>query len=139
MSKTEDQIKRIELILGKEDPEVSDSTLQTYLTYLKQQIEFPCELTGIEDFGWEEYYVFGPGDKKEYEQLKKTQASYTDRFNLISMLDEIDEEIGLLGKVQRISDKKKFTLPLADLKVTNKKSKNYQLLDDYSVWFVNYR
>jgi hypothetical protein len=38
-----------------------------------------------------------------------------------------------------ISDKKKFVLPLADLKSTDRKSKNYQLLDDYSVWFVNNR
>jgi hypothetical protein len=40
------------------------------MDYLKRNIEFPCQLTGIEDFPWEEYYVFGPGSKKEYEKLK---------------------------------------------------------------------
>jgi hypothetical protein len=41
--------------------------------------------------------------------------------------------------MKRVSDKKKFTLPLAELKAADKRSKNYQLLDDYSVWFVNNR
>jgi hypothetical protein len=71
--------------------------------------------------------------------LKKTQPSYTDKFALISFVEDIDEWYGLLARVQRASDKKKFILPLADLKSTDRKSKNYQLLDDYSVWFVNNR
>jgi hypothetical protein len=41
--------------------------------------------------------------------------------------------------VRRVSDKKTFVLPLADLKATDKKSQNYELLDDYSTWFVNYQ
>jgi hypothetical protein len=47
------------------------------------------------------------------------------------------EDIG--ADVRRISDGKKFLLGISELKATNKKSKNYQLLDDYSVWFVNNR
>ena len=38
-----------------------------------------------------------------------------------------------------LDDNKKFTLPLADLKASDQHSDNYQLLDDYAVWFVNYR
>jgi IS30 family transposase len=34
--------------------------------------------TGIEDFQWEEIYVISPGDKEEYDNLKKTQSSYID-------------------------------------------------------------
>ena len=41
--------------------------------------------------------------------------------------------------VKRLSDKKQFLLPLATLEATQKKSHNYQLLDDYAVWFVNWR
>ena len=48
-----------------------------------------------------------------------------------------EDDIG--ANVQRISDNKKFLLGLSELKATDKKSKNYQLLDDYAVWFVNYR
>jgi hypothetical protein len=40
--------------------------------------------------------------------------------------------------VKRLSDQKEFILELDYLKAVDKKSKNYQLLDDYSVWYVNY-
>jgi hypothetical protein len=140
MDKFERQEKRIIAILGTKKFDVTRKTLNTYLKYLKNHIEFPCQLTGIEDFEWEEPYVFGFGSKKEYEELKRTQPSYKDKFNLIKFVDEIDDYYdGIFVQVKRISDKKKFILPLADLKSTDKKSKNYQLLDDYSVWFVNNR
>lgn len=139
MSGMDDQDKRISLILGDAQADVTEETLEQYLTYLKQHIELPCQLTGIEDFDWEEYYVFGPGDKKEYEKLKKTRPSYTDKFELVSFEDAVDEEVGILVNVRRLSDKKRFTLPLAELEATNEKSKNYTLLDDYAVWFVNNR
>jgi hypothetical protein len=32
-----------------------------------------------------------------------------------------------------------FLLPLANLEAAQKKSPNDQLLDDYAVWFVNWR
>jgi hypothetical protein len=41
--------------------------------------------------------------------------------------------------VRRISDKKKFSLTLADLEAVEKNSKNAQLLDDYAVWYTNFR
>ena len=53
--------------------------------------------------------------------------------------DDIDEFYGVMVNVKRLSDRKKFELPLADLEATDKKSDKYQLLDDYSVWFVNNR
>jgi len=140
MGKYEKQENRIIVILGTKKLDVTRKTLSTYLAYLKNHIEVPCQLTGIEDFEWEEAYVFGFGSKREYEKLKKTQPSYTDKFNLIDFIDDIDDEYdGIFVNVQRLSDKKQFILPLADLKSTDKKSKNYQLLDDYSVWFVNNR
>ena len=140
MNKFEKQEKRIIAILGTEEVDVTRKTLSTYLKYMKNHVEIPCQLTGIEDFEWEEPYVFGFRSKKEYEELKKTQPSYKDKFNLIKFVDEIDDYYdGIFIHVQRISDKKEFVLPLADLKSTDRKSKNYQLLDDYSVWFVNNR
>jgi len=134
------QEKRIMAILGTKKLDVTRATLKRYLKYLKRHVEFPCQLTGIEDFDWEESYVFGPGNKREYEELKEIQPSYKDKFNLIDFVDNFDDwEDGIFVVVRRESDRKKFVLPLADLKATDKKSKNYQLLDDYSVWFVNYR
>ncbi len=139
MAEIDEQDERISAIFGGEIPGVTEESLTTYLTYLKKHLELPCELTGIEDFDWEEYYVIGPGDRKEYERLKKTQPSYTDKYDVLSLADKVDDWVGIIVNVKRVSDKKKFTLPLADLEATDEKSKEYQLLDDYSVWFVNNR
>jgi hypothetical protein len=72
-----------------------------------------------------------------YEELKKSRPSYQDVYKFISFDDQIEDMEGLMVKVKRISDRKQFVLPLADMKATDKKSPNYQLLDDYAVWFVN--
>jgi hypothetical protein len=137
------QDKRIADIFGKKEaPDVTDETLERFLAYLKENIEMPCQVTGIEDMGcfaWEEYYTFGPGSERKYEKLKKKRASYTDTFELLNFDDDYDEDYGLVVNVRRISDKKKFALTLSDLKATDEKSKNHELLDDFSVWFVNWR
>jgi hypothetical protein len=143
MPKLDKQDQRIANIFGTKDvPDVTDETLEVYLDYLKQHLEIPCQVTGIEDMGcfaWEEYYTFGPGSERKYAKLKKKRASYTDTFELLSFDDDYDEDYGLAVNVRRLSDKKTFTLTLSDLKATDEKSKNYELLDDFSVWFVNYR
>ncbi len=120
-------------------PEVSPESLERYFAHLKAKLKLPCQLTGIEYFPWEERYVFGHVSKAEYEKLKTKQPSYHDTFNLLNLDEDINEDYGLFVDVKRTSDNKKFTLPLADLKAIDKHSINYQLLDDYSVWFVNNR
>ncbi len=67
----EKQEERIKKILGKHGFHKSLKTLEVYFDYLENNIDNPCIVTGIEDFQWEEFYVFGPGDKEEYEELKK--------------------------------------------------------------------
>jgi len=137
--------KRIAKILGIKELEdifdealdVTEETLGMYFDYLIEHIEYPCQVSGIDYFGWERYYISGPGNKNEYEELKKNQPLHTDTFNLLSF-EEVDPDLGILITVERVSDKKDFTLPLAELKTTEKKSKNQRLLDDYAYWFVNY-
>ncbi len=138
MSKLDEQAKRIARILASSDVKEdslwkSSKTVKKYLQYLKENIEFPCIVTGIEDFPWEEKYVFGYGSKKEYERLKKNNPSYKDTFEIIRFKKDVDEQI--LVKVKRRSDNKEFVVELDWLKATDKKSKNYQLLDDYVVWY----
>jgi len=144
----DDQFNRINKILDADDVEdeksaaVNYENLQKYLEYLKKEIVFPIIVTGIEDlgcFGWEEYYNLGPGSKEEYEKLKNKNPSFRDEYELLNFNEDFDEEEGLYVNVQRISDKKKFTLPLADLKTVEKNSKNAQLLDDHAVWYTNFR
>lgn len=137
--KIEEFEKRIKLILENKNIEVNEKNLLCYMEYLKKNLELPCHLTGSEDFDWEEKYVIGGGNKKEYERLKKTHPSYTDTFKFIKFNRYINEADGLLVDVQRTTDRKKFTLPLSYLEATEEGSSNYKLLDDYSIWFVNYK
>jgi len=52
MPKLDTQDQRIATIFGtKKVPDVDTATLERYLAYLKQHLEFPYHLTGIEDLG----------------------------------------------------------------------------------------
>ena len=139
----EHQDKRIADLFGSPKvPKVTEETLAIYLDYLKQHLEVPCQLTGIESLGcfaWEASYIFGRRRPKEYAQRKQHQPSYTDTYAFLSFAEEYDAYAGLAVKVKRVADSKRFVLPLAPLKATEKPSNNAQLLDDYAVWFVNGR
>lgn len=143
----EDQESRIAALLGVGDPEecpFNEAILKFY-SHLRDSLELPCDVTGIEDFRWEERYIFGPPKPREYERLRKKQPSFRDTFELLSIEQGAmskwmlfaDEDIG--ANVRRKSDGKKFCLGLAELEVINQESHNHQLLDDYVMYFVNYR
>ena len=124
---------------NEEKQEKSTETIAKYLHYLKENIELPCIVTGIEDFPWEEKYVFGYGNEKEYEKLKKENPSYKDKFEILDFFEDEDySDEQIFVSTKRLSDQKEFILELDYLKAVDKKSKDYQLLDDYSVWYVNY-
>ena len=145
MTKRDAQYARIEEIVGDDEEPTSGDCLDKFHDHLASSLQLPCDVTGIEDFGWEEIYVIGPGDPEEYERLRKNQPSFEDKFELLEIKKDVysqwmmfyDED--LAGRVLRKSDGKEFHLGLAEIKAVDKKSKNYQLLDDYAVWFVNNR
>jgi len=139
MEEFDEQEKRITEILGADDLTVTLKSLTLYRDYLRKNLDTPCTMTGIEDFPWEERYVFGFADTAEYEALKKKQPSYTDTYELKRFEDLINENMGIAVKVKRVHDNQRFILDLASLKAVDETSKNYTLLDDYSVWFVKYR
>lgn len=62
---------------GIEDIFKSTGTLEIYREFLKSKLDNPVNMTGIEDFDWEKFYVPGPGNQKGYEKLKKTRPSDT--------------------------------------------------------------
>ena len=146
MTQPDEQDLRIEEIIGDEDDEIdfADCVDKLY-NHLKVSLQLPCNITGIEDFRWEERYVIGSGNRKKYEKLCINQPSYTDIFELLSIERESISEWmmygyeDITGLARRISDGKEFYLGLAEIKAIDKKSINYQLLDDYAVWFVNNR
>ena len=62
-----------------------------------------------------------------------------DTYDLLSFADDVDPDDGMMVHVRRVSDTKTFLLPLANLEATQKKVRHDQRLDDYAVWFVNWR
>ena len=148
MTQFDAQDIRIKEIVGEEEDEDEidfEGCVDKFYNHLKASLQLPCNVTGIEDFRWEERYVIGPGNRKEYEQLRKNQPSYKDIFELLSIERESISEWmmygyeDITGLVRRTSDGKEFYLGLAEIKAIDEKSVNYQLLDDYAVWFVNSR
>jgi hypothetical protein len=131
--------KRIAKVSGTaEVPQVSEQALLKYREYLLQHLDRKALLTGREDFPWEEFYVFGPGDKEEYENLKKTRPAHTDEFQLMDISASVMEEDDLLAQVKRLSDGRVFEMGLSWLTTKMKKGKDYQLLDDFATWQVNW-
>jgi hypothetical protein len=127
--------KRIAAVLG-EDNQRSPQNARRYRTHLKKALPLPVRVTGIEDFPWEEPYVMAGWDQDEYEELKKTNPSYTDKFDLLDILNpECDD---LIAVIKRVSDGQTFQMELSWLRCVDKKSPHYVTLNDYSVWHVNY-
>jgi len=120
----------------------SSLTEKEIIETLQNEFQFPFEVTGLEDFNWEEYYVFGPGDAEDYKKLKNIQPSYKDTFMVLDIKNGFNSEWVIdskdfLAHVKRKSDDKKFYLGLSEIKALDKNSNNQQLLDDYTEWFYN--
>ena len=147
MPKMDKQYIRIAQVIleGKFDEDEFDEddlwktseTMAIYFQFLKENISHPCIITGVEDFPWEERFLFGVGNEKEHEELKKNNPSSEDTFELIKIEEDEYEEV-IQAIVKRQSDKKEFVIALDWLEAVNRNTKNYQTLHDYAVWFVNY-
>jgi hypothetical protein len=79
------QFQRIDAILGDNKERGFTAAVTVFFEHLRRSLVLPCEVTGSEDFQWKEVYVIGPGDRKEYERLKKHQPSYRDRFEVVGI------------------------------------------------------
>ena len=138
MEKSNKQEQRIAEILGADSLAVTLKSLTLYRDHLRKTIDTPCILTGVVGFPWKDKHVLGYDDETEHEALKKKQPSCSDIYELKRFEDLIDEVHGILVKVKRVNDNARFILDLASLKGVDESSKNYTLLDDYSVWFANH-
>jgi len=128
--------KRIHAILG-DDNEHTMQNLSRYRSYLLKNLSLPITVTGLQDFPWEEPYVFGGWDKREYEKLKRTNPSYTDTFEL-QALGPLDQYGDITAKIKRLSDERVFEIGLSWLCCDDEESDAYALLDDYGFWHTNY-
>jgi hypothetical protein len=95
----DEQFQRIDAILGDSRKRGFPAAVKVFFEHLRRSLVLPCEVTGIEDFQWEEFYVIGPGSRKEYERLKKHQPSYRDRFELMEIeMDVYSEWMPVCGR-----------------------------------------
>ncbi len=136
----DEEDERLKLVFGCEEiPEVSEKALREYRRYLSKHLSPGCCVTGREDFLWEEIYVMGPGDPEEYEELKKERPSYTDKYKVEKLNAEPSSEYDIVAIAKRVSDGKRFEIGLAWLEAIDEKSSDYQLLEDFGSWQVNWR
>ena len=139
MTEFDAQNARTKTIVGDDEDQSFEQTIERFYQHLTESLQLPCDVTGIEDFDWEEYYVLGPGDYAEYNKLRKTQPSYQDIFELLAIEKETGSEwmmfLGedLAARVQRKSDEVAFHLGLAEIETVERGSLNHQLLYDYAV------
>ncbi len=128
--------KRIHDVVGDDDARCSRNA-ERWRTHLLSRLPLPIRVTGIEDFPWEEPYIFGARDQNEYARMKKTRPSYTDTFDLIGIEGPEDND-DLVARVRRIADRKVFQIGLSWLRTEDKNDFLYNTLNDYSIWHANY-
>ena len=107
--------KRIAQILAGIDPDDEIALLDRWEAYLEQHLRFPFEVVVDE---YQERGALKAGDKASIKS--------------ISMVDEMYGVIVAL-RVGRTT----YEYPLCEFAVTDKQSSNYQLIQDYRVWFAN--
>lgn len=136
---------RLAMILGGDDIREFVLARGRLLAHLQANLRFPCEVTGNQEFQWEERYSEGEWDIGEHQRLIETQPSHTQSYQLLSINGDdwskwmMFPAEDIAARVRRISDGREFVLGLCELEVAEEDSPNTQLLDDYSYWFVNYR
>lgn len=107
--------KRIGKILQGVNPDNEMKCLSRWSEYLDENLNFP--IAAVVD----ETDDFGPvrdGDKVSIKSLP----------HLVDMY-------GIIAEVRL--GRSKYFIPLCELEVTDKNSLNYQLIDDYRIWFAN--
>ena len=108
---------RIQKVLSGIDPAAYGLILQAWKKHLEKKLKFPIKAEVVE--------LMNRGSLRIGDQV------------IIYGIDElIDEMRGLFAKVT-YEKSKEFQFPLADLEVLNQKSKNYQLIKDYVIWYAN--
>ena len=129
MTQMDAQDARIREIIGDDEASTFDDCIDKFRDHLTSSLQLPCDVTGSEDFNWEEYYVIGPGDPKEHERLRENQPSFKDTFELLAIEKGVYSEWilfygeDLAGHVRRKSDGKEFYLGLAEIELTFRTSR----------------
>lgn len=137
----DEQDRRITEVVGTDE---GDRAMARWFTHLVERLTLTCEVTGSEDFQWEEPYVLGVYSQQDYRRLRKTRPSFRDLFVLESIDQSAESEWAMYpdeigASVTRKADGLRFLLGLSELRAVDEESANAQILQDYACWMVNYR
>ena len=106
--------KRINQILAGVDPEDEVLLFLRWAKYLKEKLSFPFDAVVTE---FQEHGPLRTGDRAT-----------------VTSIEDVDDLSGIIVDVQARG--KRFVFPLCDLEA-NKRSRNYEPVKDYAVWFAN--
>jgi len=106
---------RIAAVLEGTDRNDEKSCFEKWMKHIERNLTLPCQAEVMES---EENGQINEGSTVE-----------------ISKISELDDRFGILATIT--FEGNNFEFPLCDLDVTDKKSPNYQYINDYTVWFAN--
>lgn len=106
---------RISKILDGLNPKDEMKCLQKWDNFLEKELSFPVKVIVVES---ENDWVIKDGDTVK-----------------IKSLTHIVDMYGIIAKITK--EGQKYEFPLCDLEVIDTESRNYQLIDDYRIWFGN--
>jgi Calcium binding len=106
----------IRRVLDGVDPQDTMACLGTWETHLDEVLQFPFEARVAELIS--ERGPLRIGDRVQ-----------------VSGLNMVDDLYGVLADVRQ--GRKRYVFPLCDLEAVDKRSRNYQPVNDYVVWFAN--
>ncbi|MGH9768277.1 MAG: calcium-binding protein, partial [Blastocatellia bacterium] len=107
--------KRIQKVLAGIDPDDTMEIFEAWEKHLGEKLKFPFEAEVSE------HQSRGPF---------RIGARVT-----VKGISGVDDPYGIIVEV--VKDRSSYEFPLCDLEATDQKSKNHQLLNDYSVWYSN--
>ncbi len=106
---------RISRVLGNVNPHDEMKCLQKWVDYLNNELTFPIRAIVSDS---EDSWLIKSGDKV-----------------LIKSLPHIVDMYGIIASIRL--NGKKYEFPLCDLEVIDKTIIDFQLIDDYRIWFAN--
>ena len=110
-----EQGKRIQAVLGEAALDGDWDQMDVWAEYLEGHLSFPFEA-------------------EVFESQRRGPLRVGDRLVVLAV-EDTDESYGVIVKCRQ--GRKRYYFPLADMKATDRKSPNYQLMDDFGVWFSN--
>ena len=110
-----EQGKRIQQALASVDPDDEMAALEAWEEYLEGTLTFPFQAEIDE---WQERGPLQAGDRVK-----------------VTGIDLVDDLYGIIVDLRH--ERRKYAFPLCDLEVVDENSPNYQIVEDYRVWFAN--